>query len=185
MRVSLPQLVLAAFLILCIVTAACTSDETPPPAPPPTSVPQRGVLIQTTGNITGQGILLPGVPRGTIDTITFSIGLVPGARPLDITNTTIVYSDAVRTENLLPVEGYRGDPPAGFWGIIDTVNGAGSQNLRLEFEKQFVIRINPKAPIVPNQVITISVKPEESRPLILRVVAPPAIVPEDNLLAGL
>ena len=178
-------LVLVTFLIIGIIAAGCTSDETPPPAPPPTSVPQKGVLIQTVGNITGQGILLPGVPRGTIDTITFSIGLVPGAKPLDITNTTIVYSDVVRSEALDPVDGYRGDPPPGYWGIIDTVNEPGTGNLRLEFEKQFVIRIHPKAPIVPNQLITISVKPVDGKPLMIRRVAPPAINEGDNLLTGL
>ena len=161
------------------------SDETPQPVPPPTSVPQKGVLIQAVGNVTGQGILLPGVPRGTIDTITFSIGLAPGAKPLDITNTTIVYSDVVRSEVLQPVDGYRGDPPPGYWGIIDTVNEPGSRNLRLEFEKQFVIRIHPKAPVVPNQLISISIKPVDGKPLMIRRVAPPTIFEGDNLLPGL
>jgi archaellin len=65
------------------------------------------------------------------------------------------------------------------------VNEPGGRNLRLEFDKQFVIRINPKAAIVPNQVITISIKPTEGKPLILRRVAPSAIEEDDNILPGL
>jgi archaellin len=95
---------------------------------------------------------------------------------------TIVYSDAVRTETFTPVEGYRGNPPPGYWGIINTVNEVGNPNMRLDFEEQFVIQINPKAPVVPNQVITISVKPTEGKPLILRRIAPSTIGENDNIL---
>jgi len=184
LKASVRGLVLVTFLIIGIAAAGCTGDETSP-VPLPTSIPQKGVLIQAIGNVTGQGVLLPGVPRGTLDTITFSIGLAPGAKPLDITNTTIVYSDAVRTEELQPVDGYRGDPPPGYWGIVDTVNELGNKNLRLEFEKQFVIRIHLKTPVVPNQLITISVKPANGKPLVIRRVAPPTIFEGDNLLPGL
>ena len=178
-------LVLVLFLILCAFSTGCISDDTPAPAPVGGSIPQKGVLIQNIGNVTGQGVILEGVPRGTIDTITFTIGLAPGVRTVDLDNVTIVYADAVRTEILTPVEGYRGIPPQGYWGIIDTINELGSKNMRLDFEKQLVIRINPKAPVVPNQVITISIKPTEGKPLMIRRVAPSTIVENDNILPGL
>ena len=37
-------------------------------------------------------------------------------------------------------------------------------NNRLEYEEKFVIRINPKAPLVPRQLITIIVKPPPGPP---------------------
>jgi archaellin len=178
-------LILALFLVFAVFWAGCISEDTPAPAPVDGSIPQKGVLIQNIGNVTGQGVILEGVPRGTIDTITFTIGLAPGVRTLDLNNMTIVYADAVRSEILSPVEGYRGIPPQGYWGVIDTVNELGSKNMRLDFEKQLVIRINPKAPVVPNQVITISIKPTEGKPLMIRRVAPSAIVENDNILPGL
>jgi len=177
--------ILALFLISSVFLAGCTTENSPAPAPVGGSIPQEGVLIQNIGNVTGQGIILEGVPRGTIDTITFNIGLAPGVKTVDLTNMTIVYADAVRTEILTPVDGYRGDPPQGYWGIIDTVNEAGNPNMRLDFDEQFVIRINPEAAVVPNQIITISVKPSEGKPLVIRHVAPSVIYENDNILPSL
>jgi archaellin len=178
-------LILAVFLVLAGFSAGCISEDTPAPAPAAGNVPQPGVLIQATGDVTGQGVILQGVPRGTIDTITFTIGLAPGTKTVDLNGTTIAYADSVRTELLTPVEGYRGDPPQGYWGIIDSVNEMGTHNMRLDYEKQFIIRINPKAPVVPNQVITISVKPKGGKALMIRCVAPSAISETDNILPGL
>lgn len=178
-------LILAIVLILAGFTAGCISEDTPPPGPVAGSVTQPGVLIQTIGDLTGQGVILQGVPRGTIDTITFTVGLAPGIKTADLNGTTIAYADSVRTEILTPVEGYRGDPPQGFWGIIDSVNELGSRNMRLDYEEQFIIRINPKAPVVPNQVITISVKPKGGKALMIRCVAPSVITETDNILPGL
>ena len=182
---SMFRLILALFIVFCVFSSGCISDDTTPPAPVGGSIPQEGVLIQSIGNVTGQGVILQGVPRGTIDTITFTIGLAPGVKTVDLSNMTIVYADAVRTEILTPVEGYRGSPPPGYWGIIDAINELGEPNMRLDFEEQFVIRINLKAPVVPNQVITISVKPKDGKPLIIRRVAPSAITENDNILAAL
>jgi archaellin len=177
-------LILALFLVFCVLSTACVSENTPEPAPLGGNIPQDGVLIQNIGDVTGQGVILQGVPRGTIDTITFTIGLAPGVKSIDLNNMTIVYTDAVHTETFTPVEGYRGNPPTGYWGIIDTINEAGEPNLRLEFEEQVTIRINPKAAVVPNQVITISIKPDGGKPLILRRVAPSTIGESDNILPG-
>ena len=178
-------LILAAFLIVCVFSAGCTSDDTPPPVPVGGSPQQPGVLIQHIGNVTGQGVILQGVPRGTIDTITFTIGLAPGAKSLDLDNMTIAYADAVRSEILTPVKGYRGSPPQGYWGVVDSVNELGTPNMRLDYEEQLVIRVNPKAPVVSDQVVTISVKPPEGKPLVIRVVAPSEILETDNILRGL
>jgi archaellin len=178
----LSGLILSLFLVLGIFCAACISDDTPVPAPLSVSPPEEGVIIQTIGEVTGQGVILQGVPRGTIDTITFTLGLAPGIKSIDLNNLTIGYADAVRTEILLPVAGYRADPPQGYWGIIGVVNELGNPNTRLDPEEQYIIRINPKAAVVPNQVITISVKPDEGKPLIIRRVAPSTIFEHDNIL---
>jgi archaellin len=177
-------IILALFLIFCVISNGCITDDISPPVG--RSTPPEGVLIQPVGDVTGQGVFLQGIHRGTIDTITFAIGLAPpGMKTVNMTNLTIAYADAVRTESLLPVEGYRGNPPPGYWGIIAVVKEAGNNNLRLEFEEQFIIRINPKAAIVPNQVITISVRPGEGKPLIMRRVAPSTIFEKDNILPPL
>jgi archaellin len=68
---------------------------------------------------------------------------------------------------------------------MSVINELGNPNLRLEFEKQYVIRINPKAAVVPNQIVTISVKPKEGKPLVLRRIAPPTIFENDNILGVL
>jgi archaellin len=178
-------LILALILIAGSFSAGCISEDTPPPVPVGGSIRQPGVLIQDTGNITGQGVILQGVPRGTIDTITFTIGLAPGVKTIDLNNLTIVYADAVKTEIFKPVEGFRGEPSPGYWGIVATQNEIGTPNMRMDFEEQFTIRIHPKTPVVPNQVITISVKPNEGKPLILRRIAPSTIAEGDNILPGL
>ncbi len=175
-------LILALFLVSCIFFTGCITADTPAPGPAGGIIPQEGVPIQNIGDVTGQGIILQGVPRGTVDTITFTIGLAPGVKTVDMNNLTIAYADAVRTEILKPVEGYRGNPPPGYWGILTVENEAGNPNMRLEYNERFVIRINPKAAIVPNQVITISVKPSEGRPLIMRRVVPSTIFENDNIL---
>lgn len=177
--------ILILVLILAIVSAGCTEDQPPAPPPPSGAASQPGSLVRTFGNITGQGVILQGVPRGTIDTITFTLGLVPGTRSLDMNGTTIAYADSVRTEILTPVEGYFGEPPAGYWGITDTVNELGIRNLRLDYEEQFVVRINPKAPVIGDQVFTLSIRPPEGRPLLIRLIAPPVIQEQENTLRGL
>jgi archaellin len=182
---SVSGLIVALSLVFCVLLTGCITEDTPSPAPVGGTIRQQGVLIQTIGEITGQGVILQGVPRGTIDTITFTIGLAPGVHTIDLNNMTIVYADAVRTDVFTPVAGYRGTPPSGYWGIIDTHNGAGNPNMRLDFEEQVVIRINPKAPVVPNQVITISVKPNEGKSLMIRCIAPSTIMENDNILPGL
>jgi archaellin len=177
--------ILLALFAICIITAGCISDDESLPVPVSANSAEPGVMIQTSGDVTGQGVILEGVPRGTIDTITFTIGLAPGFNTLDLSTMTIVYADAVRTEILTPVDGYRGNPPQGYWGIVGTANELGNPNLRMEYNEQFTIRINPKAPVVPNQVITVSVKPGEGKPLIFRRIAPSSIAENDNILATL
>jgi archaellin len=178
-------LILAIVLIAGVFFAGCTGDDSPPPAPVTGSPQQPGVLLQVIGNVTGQGVILQGVPRGTIDTITFTIGLAPGAKSLELDNMTIAYADAVRSEIIMPVQGYRGSPPQGYWGVVDSVNELGTPNMRLDYEEQLVIRVNPKAPVVSDQVVTISVKPHQGKPLVIRVVAPSEITETDNVLRSL
>jgi archaellin len=178
-------LILALFLVFCVFSTGCIGEDTPPPAPIGGSNAQEGVLIQNIGDVTGQGVIFQGVPHGTVDTITFTIGLAPGVKTVELNNLTIAYADAVRTEILKPVEGYRGNPPPGDWGIITVVNELGYPNMRLDDQEQFIIRINPKAAVVPNQVVTISVKPRVGKPLLIRRVAPSTIFENDNILTVL
>jgi len=164
-------------LSVAVLSTGCTDEEIPGPVLPEADAVLPGQVLVTIGNVTGNGI-----PRGTIDSITFTVGLVPGEKSVNLENISIVYADAIRTESLIPVEGFRGDPPQGSWGILEVQNEAGSPNNRLEFEERLVIRINPKAPLVPRQFVTIIIKPPSGTPLTLRRVSPPTIVKENNIL---
>jgi hypothetical protein len=166
--------------ILLILTAGCIDTSTEgPPLPTMSTLPVPGTspqVLQIIGDVTGQGI-----PGGTIDTITFTVGLIDSHTSVDMEQLTIVYADAIRTETLYPVEGFHGDPPKGFWSITRVENEIGDPNNRLDNEEQFVITINPKAPLVPRQVITIDVKTANGSSLTIRRVAPSTIL-ENNIL---
>jgi hypothetical protein len=167
-------------LISGMLAAGCLGEEPLAPVPAPAPLqdnPQPGQVLQTFGDVTGAGI-----PRGTIDTITFTVGLAPDVKSMDMEKLVIIYADAVRTETLSPVEGFRGNPPPGSWGILAVQNEVGNPNNRIEYEEKFVIRINPKAPIVPNQVITILLKPPTGNPTSTRRITPTTIMAE-NLLS--
>ena len=175
---------LTIVLILLILTAGCTDTSTegvPLPTmstlPVPGSNPQEIPILQSFGDVTGQGI-----PGGTIDIIMVTVGLTESHKSVDMEQLAIVYADAIRTETLLPVDGYHGDPPKGFWSITNVENEVGDPNNRLENEERFVIRINPKAPLVPRQIITIEITPPGSHSLTIRRVAPPTIQADNILL---
>ena len=176
---------LAFSLVLLILTAGCTDSTPPTPVPTLSTLPVPhgtvlpGQVLQVFGDVSGSGI-----PGGTIDTITFTVGLNKSQNSVDMEHITIVYADAISSETLLPVAGFRGDPPKGFWGIIRVEKEVGTPNNRLDYEEQFVIRINPSAFLVPNQFITINVKPADSSSLTLRRVSPPSILAE-NILSPL
>jgi hypothetical protein len=176
---------LTLLIILVSLAAGCT-DISPVNLPPTLSTPPApadsvlpGQPLQVFGDVTGEGI-----PGGTIDNITFTVGLANVHDSVDMEQITIVYADAIRTETLHPVDGYYGDPPKGFWGIIRVENQVGSPNNRLDNMERFVIRINPTAFLVPRQMITIDIKPAEGRSLTIRRVAPPTIL-ADNILSPL
>ncbi|MFA5347523.1 MAG: hypothetical protein WC294_05260 [Methanoregula sp.] len=172
-------------LILLILATGCTDSSTETPIPTLSTLPvphgtgQPDTVLQVFGDVTGLGI-----PGGTIDSITFTVGLVDVHNSVDMEQLSIVYADAIRTETLHPVNGYHGDPPKGYWGIIRVENEVGSPNNRLDNEERFVIRINPTAPLVPRQMIVIDVKSPGSRSLTIRRVAPPTIL-SDNVLSPL
>jgi len=167
-------------IIAAVLVAGCTDEENPGLSLPEADAIQPGQVMMVIGNVTGNGI-----PGGTIDTITFTVGLVPKEKQVNMANISIVYADAVRTESLIPVEGFRGDPPPGHWGILEVQNEVGSPNNRLEYEERFVIRINPRAPLVPHQFIMIIVKPPSGTPLTIRRVSPPTIIKENNILTSI
>jgi len=173
---------LTIVFVLFILTAGCsdTSADVPPfptmsTLPVPGNNPQE--ILQSFGDVTGEGI-----PGGTIDIITFTVVLIDTHKSVDMEQLVIVYADAIRTESFRPVEGYHGDPPKGFWGITRVENEVGGPNNRLDNEERFVIRINPKAPLVPRQIITIEIKPPNGHSLTIRRVAPPTIQADNILL---
>lgn len=166
-------------LVAAVIVSGCTGDE--PAAPKPVTGPlEPGQVMYLTGEVTGQGIL-----HGTIDTLTLTTGLVTGEPPLNMEDVSIIYADAVRTETLIPVEGFRGEPPQGTWGVVAVNGELGSPNNRMEYEEQFVLRLNPTSPLVPRQVITIIIKPKGTTPLTIRRVSPPTILDQNNILANL
>ncbi|MCK9581258.1 MAG: flagellin [Methanoregula sp.] len=171
-------LFLAVILSATILAAGCT-DEEPQSTVQTVSAPVvSGQVLYVVGDVTGDGI-----PRGTIDTITITVGLAPGEPPVNMEEISIVYADAIRTETLIPVEGFHGNPPQGTWGILGVNGELGGSNNRLEYEEQFVIRINPKAPLVPRQLITVIIKPPEGSSLTIRRISPPTIIKENNILS--
>jgi hypothetical protein len=173
-----------SIILLLILAAGCidTSTDTPP-LPTMSTLPIPGVtanppvqILQSTGEVTGQG-----TPGGIIDTITFTVTLNDLSKSINMENLGIVYADVVRTETILPVDGYWGEPPQGRWSIVRVVNERGGPNNLLEPEEQFIIRINPRAPIVPTQLITIQMIPAGGNSLAIRCVAPKTIRAENIL----
>jgi hypothetical protein len=173
------SLLLIGMLIVAVLAAGCTDEEpTGPVAQPAGDVVQPGQALTLIGDVTGNGIA-----GGTIDTITFTVGLVPGKGPVDMEKITIYYADTIQTETLVPVEGFRGDPPQGDWGILNVTNEIGKSNNRIEDTEQFTIRINPRAYLPANRMVIIAVRSSTGTPLTIRRFAPPTIVKENNILA--
>ena len=140
-----------------------------------------GQTIVAIGTVTGGGQTGGVLSTGTIDTITVRVGLVSGAKPVTMENLSIVYADAVRTESLQPVDSFRGSPGQSSWGIIAVENEQMPANNRLDDREEFVIQINPRAPVVSRQLVTIVIKPPTGTPLTLRLTAPPVILAGDNV----
>lgn len=172
-------IIIIAFLIAAVFLAGCTDEDQVPPTDSISVEPvlpgQELVLV---GDVTGDGLA-----GGTIDTIDITVALAPGAKPIDMEKISIVYADTIKTETLIPVEGYRGDPPQGCWGIIGVNNEVGSPNNRLEDKEQFVIRLNPRAYLPAKRMAIIVVRPHSgSAPLTIRRFAPPEIAAHGNIL---
>jgi hypothetical protein len=177
--VNYQYVLLIGILVAAVCISGCTGDD--PAAPKPAAGPvEPGQVLYLTGQVTGEGVL-----HGTIDTITLTTGLVTGEPPLNMEDVTIIYADAVRTETLIPVEGFRGEPPQGTWSVVAVNGELGSPNNRMEYEEQFVLRLNPSSPLVPRQVITIIITPKGTTPLTIRRVSPPTILEQNNILANL
>lgn len=168
-------LLVMIILIVAVLLAGCTNEE-PGQETETRSPVLPGQPIVAVGDMTGMG-----TRGGTIDAVTFKIGLAPGVQSVDMEKISIVYADAVRTETLVPVAGFHGIPPQGSWGILEVIGEEGISNDRLEFDELFVIQINPRAPIVPRQFITLVVRPPAGTPLSLVRVAPPSILAENIL----
>jgi len=170
-------------LVLSILTAGCfTSSTEPPPMPTMSTLPIPGVtsnpaqILRSTGEVIGQG-----TPGGIIDTITLTVGLSDLSNSINMEKMRVIYSDVVRTESIRPVAGFWGEPPQGYWSIIRVENETGGPNNLLESGEQFVIRVNPNAPIVPTQLITIQMIPAGGTPIAIRRVAPKTIRAENIL----
>jgi archaeal flagellin FlaB len=165
-------------LVIVVIAAGCTDEGSQVPVPPPTDAVLPGQALVATGDVTGDGIA-----GGTIDTITFTVGLAPGTGPVDMEKFSIYYADTIVTETLLPVKGFHGDPGQGEWSILRVNNQVGNANDRLEDNEQAVIRINPRAYLPANRVCTIVVMSPGSTPLTIRRIAPPVILQTNNILA--
>jgi archaellin len=172
--------IVVGMLIFVVLVAGCTEEAPPGPAPPATDVVQPGQVLALIGDVTGDGIA-----GGTIDTITFTVGLLPGKGPVDMEKISIYYADTIDTESLEPVTGYRGDPPRGKWGILNVTNEIGTPNNRLDDQEQFVIRVNPWAYLPAKRMVTIVVRTPTGTPLTIRRIAPPTILKENNILLPL
>ena len=166
-------------LIIMIIAAGCIDEESQVPALPPTDALQPGQVLVAVGNVTGDGIA-----GGTIDTITFTVGLAPGQGPVDMEKFSIYYADTIATESLTPVKGFHGEPGQGEWGILNVNNQVGNANNRLEDGEQVVIRINPRAYLPANRLVTLAViSPAGGPPLTIRRIAPTVILKENNILS--
>ncbi|MFA6331450.1 MAG: hypothetical protein WCX22_00720 [Methanoregula sp.] len=168
---------LTGILIAVVLAAGCTDEETPVNTLGVTNSPLPGQNLVTIGDITGDGLA-----GGTINTITFTVGLVPGAKMIDMEKISIIYADTIKTETLKPVEGYRGDPARGEWGILYVTNELGNPNNRLEDKEQFTISIHPWAYLPANRMVTIVVRTPDGTPLTIRRFAPPTIIEKNNIL---
>jgi archaellin len=170
-------------MILSVLAAGCfTTSTEPPPVPTMSTLPIPGVtsnppqILQSIGEVIGQG-----TPGGIIDAVTLTVGLADLSKPINMEKLRVIYSDVVWTEYIQPVTGFWGEPPQGYWSIIRVENETGGPNNLLESGEQFVIRINPKAPIVPTQLITIQMIPAGGTPIAIRRVAPKTIRAENIL----
>ena len=168
------------FLVAAVFLAGCTEEDLSPIAETLSAEPPLpGQALVLVGDVTGDGLA-----GGTIDTLDITVALVPGVRPIDMEKITIVYADTIKTETLIPVEGYWGNPPQGCWGILDVVNPVGDQNTRIEDRKQFVIRLNPRAYLPAKRMAIIVVRaPAVATPLTVRRFAPAEIAAQGNILS--
>jgi archaellin len=179
----LPVILAAVLVAAFILSAGCTGTETARvAAPAPMGAIQPGQVLQSFGDVTGQGVMLQGVPRVVIDTITFTIGITPGSRSVDLGNITVIYADAVRSQSLTSIDKIRGEPPKGSWGLLSIANEVGKPNDRLEYGERATIRISPAAAILPNQLITIVVKPKDGPSVTIRRIIPATVTQGDNVL---
>lgn len=175
------QPIIAILLLIAVVLlAGCTDEETAPPSDSVSVEPvlpgQELILI---GDVTGDGLA-----GGTIDTIDITVALAPGVKPINMEEISIVYADTIKTETLVPVEGYRGNPPQGCWGILGVNNEVGSPNNRIEDKEQFVLRLNPRTYLPAKRMAIIVVRPPSGAvPLTIRRFAPAEIVAQGNILS--
>lgn len=180
LAVNLRFFIVIGLLMVIVLVAGCTENTPPDLALPPADAVQPGQELVTIGDVTGDGIA-----GGTIDTITFTLALVPGKGPVDMEKISIYYADTIETETLVPVSGFRGNPSRGEWAILDVKNQIGNTNNRLEDQEQFIIRINPWAYLPPKRLVTIVVRTPSATPLTFRRIAPLTILKENNILTPL
>ena len=120
---------LTLMLVSGIFATGCLGGDTSVPVPAAINSQgnlQPGQVLQVFGDVTGLGI-----PRGTVDTITFTVGLAPDIKTLDMEKLIIVYADAIRTETLSHIAGFRGDPQPGEWGILSVQKAVSYTHLTL------------------------------------------------------
>ncbi len=171
--------IIIVFIIAAVMTSGCTDEDVPLPVDSVSVDPVLpGQNLVLSKDVTGDGLA-----GGTIDTIDITIALAPGAKSVDIEKISIVYADTIKTETLVPVEGYWGNPPQGCWGVLGVIDQIGDKNSRLEDKEQFEIRLNPRAYLPANRMAIIVVRyPGSTTPLTIRRFAPPEIAAQGNIL---
>lgn len=170
---------IVTLLVAAVFLAGCTGEDLSPIAETLSAEPPLpGQALVLVGDVTGDGLA-----GGTIDTLDITVSLVPGSRPIDMEKISIIYADTIKTESLIPVEGYWGNPPMGCWGILNVVDQVGDQNNRIEDKEQFVIRLNPRAYLPAKRMVVIVVRaPAVTTPLTIRRFAPAEIAAQGNIL---
>ena len=124
-----------------------------------TSVDQASSSVEILGDVYG---INETADPAYIDYVRFTVGLTAGGSPVDFSQTTITYADATNISKLERNNSVvaAGTPAAGMWGVVMAKNAdAGTTDLLLENQEQFVIVANPIDTISANQKFTLDLRP--------------------------
>jgi len=124
-----------------------------------TGVQQASSSFQILGDVYGVSMT-----PGQIDYLNFTLGLVPGGMPIDMTKVTMVFTNQSTRRDLSRLAGFNpSGPPAGQWTIARVINSLNNPpNELLESGEQVDIVVHLTADtgdIAPRDVFTLEIKP--------------------------